>query len=185
MASVVQAPGDSDASGDDTIRFLLSSSAADRVAFLGLIAVAKTTVWAATVATTARCRQHYTWAFNAGVLRDAQKSLKRRFPQVSAAAAAAAGSAATAAEGSKSLGVLARLLRVPRAELLPAAAEGTLAFRALWMLWLPCQCWAMLRLWPCDGSADADLHSTESGAVGASHAGGRRASAAHVVEEVE
>ncbi|CAE8689286.1 unnamed protein product [Polarella glacialis] len=130
----------------DFLQKLLQDTPGKAALFLGVFFATKTVAWAGTVIIVSQCRGIYAsrlWGANspaamaASAWRQHCPFLARRLDAAAARAAASRSSAA-----------LARLLGIPAADLAPAAAEGTIAFRFLWPLWFPVQCWAMIRWWP-------------------------------------
>ncbi|CAE8584751.1 unnamed protein product, partial [Polarella glacialis] len=130
----------------DFLQKLLQDTPGKAALFLGVVFAAKTVAWAGTVIIVSQCRGIYAsrlWGANSPAAM-AASAWRQHCPFMARRLDAAAARAAA----SRSSAALARLLGIPAADLAPAAAEGTIAFRFLWPLWFPVQCWAMIRWWP-------------------------------------
>jgi len=132
----------------DATHFLMALSAVERVAFVGTLGITKTLAWCLTVVAAARGRRYYVPLYYSNAACHARDAVCCRFPWVCAKAGAAADRAAAAALRSRSSLCLSGFLRIDVSELAPALAEGTIAFRCVWPLWFPFQCWAMISVWP-------------------------------------
>eukprot|EP00747_Dinoflagellata_sp_TGD_P185725 gnl/TRDRNA2_/TRDRNA2_42411_c0_seq1.p2 gnl/TRDRNA2_/TRDRNA2_42411_c0~~gnl/TRDRNA2_/TRDRNA2_42411_c0_seq1.p2 ORF type:complete len:183 (+),score=27.45 gnl/TRDRNA2_/TRDRNA2_42411_c0_seq1:139-687(+) len=135
---------------EDPLEFVLARSGAGAATFLSVLAISRATGWLLVVGAAAKCRHLYLPLLRrrSGAIQRAREACFLHFPRASLAVANAAERTAQTAERSRSATVLASALGISPRQLAPAAAEGTVAFRCIWPLWFPLQCWAMVRFWP-------------------------------------
>eukprot|EP00435_Cladocopium_sp_Y103_P020785 s554_g5.t1 len=126
---------------------LLQADVSTRVLFLGTLFATKSTAWAAGVLLAAATRPRYAPLLYRGPGAHILQRFRSTFP----AATVRIDALSARAAASRSAKFLARATGMNPADLAPAAAEATVAFRFVWPLWFPVQCWLMMRLWPWPG----------------------------------
>ncbi|CAJ1353086.1 unnamed protein product [Effrenium voratum] len=128
---------------DAMLSFLMQADVRTRAIFFGTVLTVKSVAWAMAVTLAAAQRPRYAPLLYGPLARRFQ----HQFPRASAKVSERLASLTSRAGATRSAQLLGRLLRVQPEDLAPAVAEATLAFRFVWPLWFPVQCWMIMRVW--------------------------------------
>ncbi|CAK9079058.1 Uncharacterized protein SCF082_LOCUS37738 [Durusdinium trenchii] len=135
---------DSGNSSDNVLKFLLQADPGIRVLFLGTLFATKCVAWSGLVLAAAAARPRYLPFLYGGAGGRVLTRFEHHFPKATLRIQALSARAAS----SRSAQLLARATGADPADLAPAAAEVTVAFRFVWPLWFPVQCWLLMSLLP-------------------------------------